>query len=153
MVATFCNSLTISTHDHFEDYLSHDYTSPLQTSKARTDPTMRFQDWDVLLFPHGSHVPIREFRTACFAQQDTRTMSTTPLLTCFVPSLTANAPFQVSVHTWVKPASILGANNAGYVAGAKYQWRIKIVVEGNAIANETFPEDVDWPRQIGALPA
>ncbi|KAK0274293.1 hypothetical protein LTR91_020166 [Friedmanniomyces endolithicus] len=31
---------------------------------------MRFQDWDVLLFPQGSHVPLREFRTACYAQQD-----------------------------------------------------------------------------------
>lgn len=111
---------------------------------------MRFEDFDVLLFPFGSHVPIREFRTACFSQQDSRTMTTTPLLTCFVPSLASGAPFQVSVHAWNKPTSILGANNnAGYVPGVEYKWRVKIAVEGATVATDTFAEDVSWPRQLG----
>lgn len=114
---------------------------------------MRFEDFDVLLFPHGGHVPIREFRTACFAQQDPRTMTTTPLLTCFVPSLPSNAPFQVSVHSWNKPTSILGSNNAGYVSGVAYKWRVKIAVEGTTVATESFAEDVSWPRQLGEHPS
>ncbi|KAK5121153.1 hypothetical protein LTR85_005637 [Meristemomyces frigidus] len=107
---------------------------------------MRFQDWDVLLFPSGSQVPIREFRTACFAQQDG--LTTTPLLTCFVPSLETNAPFQISMHSWTKPISILGPN-AGYAPGTDYVWRIKIAIDGLVAVNETFPETITWPRQLG----
>ena len=107
---------------------------------------MRFQDWDVLLFPRGSQVPIREFRTACFAQQDG--LTTTPLLTCFVPSLTPHAAFQLSVHAWTKPVSCLGPN-VGHVAGIDYVWRVKIAVDGLTVFNETFPEDITWPLQLG----
>ena len=112
---------------------------------------MRFNDWDVLLFSQGSHVPLREFRTACFAQQDPRTLTTTPLLTCFTPSLATSAPFQISVHSWTKPTSILGADNLGYVPGTAYLWRVKVVVDGTAVACEIFAEDVSWPKQLGVL--
>lgn len=30
---------------------------------------MRYDDWDVILFPRDSHVPIQEFKTACFVSQ------------------------------------------------------------------------------------
>ena len=31
---------------------------------------MRFQDWDVLLFPKGSGVPMQEFHTKCYALKE-----------------------------------------------------------------------------------
>jgi len=31
---------------------------------------MRFQDWDVLLFPNGSQTPFKEFKTACYVAND-----------------------------------------------------------------------------------
>jgi hypothetical protein len=31
---------------------------------------MRFENWDVLLFPEGSKVPIQEFKTQCFVTKD-----------------------------------------------------------------------------------
>jgi hypothetical protein len=31
---------------------------------------MRYQDWDVLLFPEGSKVPIQEFKTQCHVTRD-----------------------------------------------------------------------------------
>jgi hypothetical protein len=31
---------------------------------------MRYENWDVLLFPEGSKVPIQEFRTQCFVTRD-----------------------------------------------------------------------------------
>lgn len=31
---------------------------------------MRYQDWDVLLFPEGSKAPLQEFRTGCFVIPD-----------------------------------------------------------------------------------
>ncbi|EMC98620.1 hypothetical protein BAUCODRAFT_64417 [Baudoinia panamericana UAMH 10762] len=111
---------------------------------------MRFQDWDVLIFSAGSQVPLREFRTACFAQAEN--MSSIPVLTCFMPSLSGYAPFTVSVHSWTKP-SILGSNNAGYVPSVVYQWRVKLVIDGVTVATETYPEDVQWPRQIDSCTA
>jgi|SRR5271155_4381491 len=31
---------------------------------------MRYQDWDVLLFPEGSKAPIQEFKTQCHVTRD-----------------------------------------------------------------------------------
>ena len=30
---------------------------------------MRYQYWDVILFPAESHIPIQEFKTACYVSQ------------------------------------------------------------------------------------
>lgn len=110
---------------------------------------MRFCDWDVLLFPSGNHVPQREFKTVCYAQQDPRTLNTTPLLTCFTPSLPANEPFQISIHSWATTNAILSADNAGYVPGTRYIWRVKVVIDGATVASEMYEEDVSWPKQLG----
>ncbi|SPN96607.1 uncharacterized protein DNG_00128 [Cephalotrichum gorgonifer] len=66
---------------------------------------MRYDDWDVLLFPRGSIVPIKEFRTDCHLVHDIEFASTNgstglPTMTCFVPSLDAGSPFQISIHCW-----------------------------------------------------
>jgi hypothetical protein len=31
---------------------------------------MRYDDWDVILFPKDSHIPIQEFKTACYASPE-----------------------------------------------------------------------------------
>jgi hypothetical protein len=37
---------------------------------------MRYDDWDVILFPKESHVPIQEFKTACYhAQHSSKCLS------------------------------------------------------------------------------
>ena len=117
---------------------------------------MRYEDWDVLLFPSGSAVPIREFRTqGHWLQAPTPALplptepKKTPLLTCFVPALDPAAPFQVSVHAWNRPTAILGPEGAGYAPGVAYVWRIRVVVSGRVVVAETFAEEVGWPRQIG----
>jgi hypothetical protein len=33
---------------------------------------MRYDDWDVILFPKNSPVPIQEFKTACYSSPDER---------------------------------------------------------------------------------
>ncbi|KAK5109405.1 hypothetical protein LTR62_007071 [Meristemomyces frigidus] len=119
---------------------------------------MRYEDFDVLLFPSGSHVPLREFRTQCFAQQDPRTGVTTPLLTCFVPTMTADSAFQISVHSWTKPvaipdslaaaAGVDGGGEGGHSHGAKCLWRVKVVIDGATVASETFGEEGSWPKQM-----
>ncbi|KAL8629330.1 hypothetical protein Q9189_004979 [Teloschistes chrysophthalmus] len=83
---------------------------------------MRYMNWDVLLFPADSRVPLQEFRTAChvlydpetFQGQDsplTSSTSTTnpvaqrqlPTVTCFVPHLSRGSQFRVSLHSWYEP--------------------------------------------------
>ena len=37
---------------------------------------MRYQNWDVLLFPTGLRIPIQEFKTACYAIYDGESLPT-----------------------------------------------------------------------------
>lgn len=84
---------------------------------------MRYRNWDVLLFPEGSKVPIQEFKTQCFVTKDKDSpylhnavflghhthhpeqgvFNQLPVLTTFIPSLPKDSPFQVSVHSWERP--------------------------------------------------
>lgn len=34
------------------------------------DVSMRYEDWDILIFPRGSKTPVREFKTACHVVPD-----------------------------------------------------------------------------------
>jgi hypothetical protein len=37
---------------------------------SNSQSKMRYQDWDILLFPEGSKVPIQEFKTQCHVTRD-----------------------------------------------------------------------------------
>lgn len=41
---------------------------------------MRYEDWDVLLFPQGNKVPMREFKVGCHVVPDTGKSSKTTVL-------------------------------------------------------------------------
>ncbi|EDN07899.1 predicted protein [Histoplasma mississippiense (nom. inval.)] len=88
---------------------------------------MRFENWDILLFPEGSKVPVQEFKTQCFVTRDNESpymhvdtlanptshplqpnyaqgiFGYTPILTTFVPSMSRSSPFRISIHSWKKP--------------------------------------------------
>lgn len=84
---------------------------------------MRYENWDVLLFPEGSKVPVQEFKTQCFVTKDLDSpylqlpavmsppqyypvqgnVGQVPVLTTFIPSMTKDSPFRVSIHSWEKP--------------------------------------------------
>jgi hypothetical protein len=36
------------------------------TTLSACSPAMRYENWDVILFPRDSHIPIQEFKTSCF---------------------------------------------------------------------------------------
>ena len=42
---------------------------------------MRYLNWDVLLFPAGSKVPMQEFKTGCYVVQDSEFLSSDTLAT------------------------------------------------------------------------
>ncbi|GKT62966.1 hypothetical protein ColTof3_10305 [Colletotrichum tofieldiae] len=68
---------------------------------------MRYENWDVLLFPGSDHVPLREFRTECYVVPDPECLPLSrfgvPTLNTFVPSLYFNSPFSISILSWGKP--------------------------------------------------
>lgn len=84
---------------------------------------MRYENWDILLFPEGSKIPVQEFKTQCFVSKDTDSpylqnptilgpntyfrvqgsYGQIPILTSFIPSLARDSPFRVSIHSWDKP--------------------------------------------------
>jgi hypothetical protein len=72
--------------------------------------TMRYEDWDILLFPAGleSKVPMKEFKVACHVVPDGELSHAhgsqgLPVMTCFIPGIAVGAPFQISVHNWHTP--------------------------------------------------
>lgn len=71
---------------------------------------MRYDDWDVLLFPSGrdDRVPLKEFKVNCHVVPDadfshSRAAFGVPVMTCFVPGLQPGAPFHISIHSWGRP--------------------------------------------------
>ena len=57
----------------------------------KVNETMRYLNWDVLLFPAGSKVPMQEFKTGCYAVQDPELLGTDPVaglpgMPCFLMS-------------------------------------------------------------------
>lgn len=71
---------------------------------------MRYDDWDVLLFPSGrdDRVPLKEFKVNCHVVPDAdfshgRATFGVPVMTCFVPGLQSGAPFHISIHCWGRP--------------------------------------------------
>lgn len=48
-----------------------------------THINMRYGNWDVLLFPHGSKTPMQEFRTQCFVTRDNGTKDCADLDTVY----------------------------------------------------------------------
>ncbi|KAK3723144.1 hypothetical protein LTR37_001867 [Vermiconidia calcicola] len=113
---------------------------------------MRYQDWDVLLFPageEGAHVPIKEFKTACYVEQPESNghhATPIPLLTTFIPSLQRNAPFQISVHSWVKTVPLLGPLADG--SKAKELWQARVVVDGECVSTRFIDNESVWPHII-----
>lgn len=89
---------------------------------------MRYQNWDVLVFPDSSKIPMQEFKTSCQVIQDpggfwfTSCPVLDALLTCnteshnaqanphllptvtsFMPGLPPDSPFRISIHCWQNP--------------------------------------------------
>ncbi|KAL2864896.1 uncharacterized protein BJX67DRAFT_373538 [Aspergillus lucknowensis] len=128
---------------------------------------MRYENWDVLLFPANSKVPIQEFKTQCFVTRDRESpylhnpafagpaayyqphgnFGQVPVLTTFIPSLPPNSPFRVSIHTWDQPhpsrlmESLLQPDDAS-------MFEVRIFVDGLCVAASIFSQRTSWPHVI-----
>ncbi|CAJ2500878.1 Uu.00g037310.m01.CDS01 [Anthostomella pinea] len=113
---------------------------------------MRYEDWDVLLFPMDSKVPIKEFKTSCHVVHDTEFAYThgsfgLPTMTCFMPGLSPGTPFNISLHCWKTPdISQFTRNYSKHPELVKFETRV--LVDGRLVASSSFNRGGPWPQLI-----
>ncbi|KAI0114076.1 hypothetical protein GGR51DRAFT_505438 [Nemania sp. FL0031] len=113
---------------------------------------MRFEDWDVLLFPKDSKVPLKEFKTNCHVVHDTEFAYTNgsyglPTMTCFMPNLPPGTPFNISLHSWKTPdVSQFTRNYSKHPELVKFEARV--LVDGRLVATSSFNRTGPWPQLI-----
>ncbi|KAM5475765.1 hypothetical protein McanCB56680_008028 [Microsporum canis] len=131
---------------------------------------MRFENWDVLLFPEGSKVPRQEFKTNCFVTRDHESPylqaqavlnpgpyynqnsvqgnpGQLPVLTCFVPSLPQNTPFRVSVHSWDRPRPTRVMEGL-MQPDDSVMFEVRIFIDGICASASLFTQRTLWPHVI-----
>ncbi|KAK2801816.1 hypothetical protein FQN50_007561 [Emmonsiellopsis sp. PD_5] len=132
---------------------------------------MRFENWDVLLFPDSSKVPVQEFKTQCFVTRDTDCPylhnnvllnptaphlsssadyghggpGQTPILTAFIPSLARNDRFRVSVHNWEKPVPTRVMESL-MGPGDTVLNEIRVFIDGVCVS--LVSQRISWPHVI-----
>ncbi|KAI1346766.1 hypothetical protein F5Y01DRAFT_264252 [Xylaria sp. FL0043] len=113
---------------------------------------MRFEEWDVLLFPKDSKVPMKEFKTNCHVVHDTEFAYTNgsfglPTMTCFMPGLPPGTPFNISLHSWKTPdVSQFTRNYSKHPELVKFEARV--LVDGRLVATSSFNRTGPWPQLI-----
>ncbi|MCJ1320939.1 hypothetical protein MMC15_006280 [Xylographa vitiligo] len=128
---------------------------------------MRYLNWDVLLFPAGSKVPIQEFKTGCYVVQDSEFLSNdtlaaisgpshvyehvaspqVPIVACFLPNQTDGNPFRVSLHSWEHP----NPSQALQVVtqhGKTICYEARVFIDGLCVAGMLFLDQGPWPQVI-----
>ncbi|KAI9372031.1 hypothetical protein BJX61DRAFT_553270 [Aspergillus egyptiacus] len=131
---------------------------------------MRYENWDVLLFPAGSKTPIQEFKTQCFVTRDRDSpylhnptfvapaafcashgnLGKLPVLTTFVPSLPQNSAFRVSIHSWEQPHTSPFMENLLQPDDISL-FEVRIFVDGLCVAGSVFGQRTTWPHVIDLI--
>lgn len=115
---------------------------------------MRYDDWDVILFPSGrdAKIPIKEFKVQCHVVPDQELahmhgQAGLPVMTCFIPSLPAGSPFQISMHAWKTPdISLFTKTYSRHTEFVKFEARI--FIDGRLVASTAFDRKVNGPHLI-----
>ncbi|KAL2176540.1 uncharacterized protein P884DRAFT_225430, partial [Thermothelomyces heterothallicus CBS 202.75] len=115
---------------------------------------MRYDDWDVILFPAGrdSKIPFKEFRVACHVVPDLELAHIhgavgIPVMTCFVPSLAPGTAFQISIHCWRKPN--LSQFTRAYSKHTELiKFEARILIDGRLVASTVLDHEVNGPHLI-----
>ncbi|KAI0424460.1 hypothetical protein F5Y09DRAFT_139426 [Xylaria sp. FL1042] len=113
---------------------------------------MRFEEWDVLLFPKDSKVPMKEFKTNCHVVHDTEFAYTNgsfglPTMTCFMPGLPPGTPFNISLHSWKTPdVSQFTRSYSKHPELVKFEARV--LIDGRLVATSSFNRTGPWPQLI-----
>ncbi|TVY37945.1 hypothetical protein LSUB1_G003160 [Lachnellula subtilissima] len=114
---------------------------------------MRYQNWDVLVFPDQSKIPLQEFKAACQVIQDQESHSSQtnphllPTVTSFIPGLAAGSPFRISIHSWQNPEI------SRYVTSLQkpldhVMFEARVFVDGRISGSKWFDQNGPWPTII-----
>ncbi|KAH6657508.1 hypothetical protein BKA67DRAFT_655772 [Truncatella angustata] len=115
---------------------------------------MRYEDWDVLLFPKDEQVPMKEFKTQCHVVHDNEFTFTLgshglPTMTCFMPALPTGNPFFISLHCWSMPkiSQYTKSNFSKHENLVKLEARV--FVDGRQVASAIIDRgEGNWPLHI-----
>ncbi|KAG9238660.1 hypothetical protein BJ875DRAFT_367344 [Amylocarpus encephaloides] len=111
---------------------------------------MRYQNWDILIFPDQSKVPLQEFRTACQVIQDPETYTSQsnphllPTITSFVPALLAGSNFRISIHSWQNPEMSRYLQNLKKPTD-NILFEARAFVDGRILGSKWFSQYGPWP--------
>ncbi|MCJ1436825.1 hypothetical protein MMC27_006207 [Xylographa pallens] len=128
---------------------------------------MRYLNWDVLLFPAGSKVPMQEFKTGCYVVQDSEFLSSdtlatisgpnhvyehvsspqVPIVACFLANQTDGNPFRVSLHSW-EPPNPSQALQVVTQHGKTICYEARVFIDGLCVAGMLFLDQGPWPQVI-----
>ncbi|KAG9588951.1 hypothetical protein KCU77_g7985, partial [Aureobasidium melanogenum] len=103
---------------------------------------MRFENWDILLFPQVSSTPIQEFRTECFGIVTPIGLS--PTLNAYIPSLPHGTPFKISLHSWSDPVM----SSPRIVRGNRIVLAMHIAIDGKTVVVQNINPDGNFPHQV-----
>ncbi|KAJ6104160.1 hypothetical protein N7523_010480 [Penicillium sp. IBT 18751x] len=126
---------------------------------------MRYENWDVLIFPEGTKVPVQEFKTQCFVIKDMESpylqsvssghsyypiqgnYGQLPVLTTFIPSMAKDSPFRFSIHSWERPRPsrlIEGMMQPDDLL----MFEARVFVDQQCVAGGFFSQRTQWPYVI-----
>ncbi|RYO92122.1 hypothetical protein DL766_010292 [Monosporascus sp. MC13-8B] len=114
---------------------------------------MRYEDWDVLLFPKGSKIPMKEFKTNCHVVQDAEFPYTQgsyglPTMTCFMPGLRPGTPFNISLHCWQTPEVSHFTKNRFSAHLDLVKFEARVLIDGRLVASSSFSCTGPWPQLL-----
>ncbi|KAM3501672.1 hypothetical protein MY10362_005371 [Beauveria mimosiformis] len=113
---------------------------------------MRYEDWDILLFPRDSQVPLKEFRVACHVAHDDELSDINgspglPIVCCFVPSLPPGAPYKLSIHSWSTPPISQSTRSYGKFAD-RVVFEVRLFVDGRFVSSASMNRAGPWPNVL-----
>ncbi|EGX96183.1 hypothetical protein CCM_00838 [Cordyceps militaris CM01] len=113
---------------------------------------MRYEDWDILLFPRDGKVPLKEFKVACHVVHDNELSHIhgsvgLPTVCCFVPSLLPGAPYKLSIHSWSTPPISQFTRSYGKFAD-RVVFEVRLFVDGRLVSSFAMNRSGPWPNVL-----
>ncbi|KAI5797411.1 hypothetical protein DFH27DRAFT_101855 [Peziza echinospora] len=126
---------------------------------------MRFQNWDVLVFPANDATPIQEFTTEfcnipdpdhaflnkmtveespASGKKDSKIL---PTVSTYIPMLNPGTPFQISIHSWTTPEV-----SSTVEQGSQAMIEARVFIDGVPITYVVCPATSGWPMVVDSYP-
>ncbi|TAQ89564.1 hypothetical protein B7494_g2131 [Chlorociboria aeruginascens] len=114
---------------------------------------MRYQNWDVLIFPNDSKIPMQEFKTTCQVIQDSefhysqRDPLLLPTVTAFIPGVAAGTPQRISIHSWENPDISRYLHSISKHPDLAV-FEARVFIDGKISGTKLFEREGPWPTVI-----